>query len=679
MFNGESRGLRPGCAPEESGDHSWRWRLQSGRSRHGRVAADGPSTGNSTPALTRDKWPSSGQLWLCLSLLLAANLALRVWYANGWLMGGRFFDENVNVANVVALLEAGRFEPANGFYPTLAYLPQTLAIAFVSNVQELLGLESTKFVTGTDLTPAGYLLCRVVSVSWGTGALLATFFIGWRLFDPATGLMAFIVFAASPWQIHTSAYFKPDNLVSLTLGVTFLWTLRALENLSLRRLALVGAGIALSMSSKFTAVSAPALLIVPTLLEARRRPRMLLYLVIAGVVSLGIFLCINPQLDLFIRDFGWTTRDYERHAAAARMSRWTVLAGALKFPFTHYAHGKLVGLGAALGALYVGRLLFRGRAVEQNWMGKLLLLVFPAVFALAYAGGTPRLKENNFVPILMFTSILASVAIVNGWRQIEILAPELVRRVGRAVGVVVLIAWVMESGWTYVYRSMVPSTQDVARRQIAERLTELPEGGGSRLVVMERIAQLEPQWEGRPKSSLGLFAEYVVDECRSLPDARRRLADFEVCRLGDRIEHSTSSEVIGRMLSRPFSLRGPDLEVRLHAWRALGPPRRLKPRDQPVGVDNVLARLPDHRGTPGVMSLSVWLPFRELDRFGVPRLALGEELLDLHWVARSGRGHAFITERFLVNERELTVGLAPWGGSGNEAEVDALEWRADGP
>ena len=59
---------------------------------------------------------------LALAVLCLASLALRLWYASAWPGPNRFHDERFTFANVRALLASGRVEPANGYYPVLAYL-----------------------------------------------------------------------------------------------------------------------------------------------------------------------------------------------------------------------------------------------------------------------------------------------------------------------------------------------------------------------------------------------------------------------------------------------------------------------------------------------------------------------------------------------------------------------------
>ena len=91
--------------------------------------------------------------------------------------------------------------------------------------------------------------------------------------------------------------------------------------------------IGLAMSSKFTAACAPLTLTLAALLHLRRDRKVLLYLVVAGVISLFTFLVLNPQLELFQRDFGWTVYDYEKHASLEETTRSEVVAGALGFSF----------------------------------------------------------------------------------------------------------------------------------------------------------------------------------------------------------------------------------------------------------------------------------------------------------------------------------------------------------
>ena len=64
-----------------------------------------------------------------LAVLLVWSLGLRVWFASHDLTDNRYWDERFGLDNVQALVEEGQIRPANGFHPTLSYLPVAAVVA----------------------------------------------------------------------------------------------------------------------------------------------------------------------------------------------------------------------------------------------------------------------------------------------------------------------------------------------------------------------------------------------------------------------------------------------------------------------------------------------------------------------------------------------------------------------
>ncbi|MEM8998583.1 MAG: hypothetical protein AAGF23_27615, partial [Acidobacteriota bacterium] len=66
-----------------------------------------------------------------LVALALAFAGLAAFFADFHPRQGRFYDERFAFQNVHSVLQRGALEPANGYYPTLSYLPQTLALGAV--------------------------------------------------------------------------------------------------------------------------------------------------------------------------------------------------------------------------------------------------------------------------------------------------------------------------------------------------------------------------------------------------------------------------------------------------------------------------------------------------------------------------------------------------------------------
>ena len=100
-------------------------------------------------------------VWIFLAVLIAGSFVLAGsgMPAVGCSPAG-FWDENVNVQNVSHLLAQGHFEPANGFYPSLAYVPQTLVMAALDAVDDSVGSDRLQFIERGTFTPDAYFVAR---------------------------------------------------------------------------------------------------------------------------------------------------------------------------------------------------------------------------------------------------------------------------------------------------------------------------------------------------------------------------------------------------------------------------------------------------------------------------------------------------------------------------------------
>ncbi|MFC2172208.1 ArnT family glycosyltransferase, partial [Acidobacteriota bacterium] len=619
-------------------------------------------------------------------LLVVTGFALRVWYASGWLGPGRFWDENVQVENVVALIQTGKFAPANGFYPTLAYAPQAVILGLSNKLPALLGFEGIDIANGKRITPEARMVCRTVAVIWGILGLVMTYMIGARLFSPQVGLVGTAFLWAVPWHVHASANFKPDSLVTFLLLVTFYWSLSAVSRPSLQQYSLVGLGTALSVSAKFTAVSSPFPLILAALFELRRTRRVVLYLIVAGLLSIAVFLLLNPQLDLFVQDFGWTARDYRDHAMMEETSRAMVVLGAFMFLFEGYAHGAVVAVLGIIGLMIVIMAIFNRMTHRSRMIGWVMFLTFPVVFVLSYSAGTPRLKVNNFLPVLPFSSLLASVAVCAAFCWAARRWPWLNRGVGGGIAIAVLICLLTPKPFAYVYRSMVPSTEDAAGIHLWSEIKALPKKPVSRLVYHETTVRSIPAWEGYRRRANPVSATHILERLDTLPSDVLDRADGEVF-LAKRLEEEGAGFYEQRLRCRPgsikrfspdlFRLRGPELVVITHPWRMKGPARSLEIMSPGEGEDGMLAQVPPDVEPGQTISFVVWIGFDTLQA-GVPQFEIGSRSFPLLWAFRKGKGHFFVTGRFELNESKAPIVLRNDEGIVKDAHIDIYSWKRPG-
>jgi hypothetical protein len=194
---------------------------------------------------------------IALALLLAWSLALRVWLATPRLDGSRFWDESYGVYNVYGLLARGQLRPLNGYHPGLSYLPQAALLGASEGLHRLTGRPAFAVIAGEkELTPTGYLLCRLVQALAGTLSLYLTFSIGRRLASPGVGLAAALFLALVPWHLRQSVIFKPDiELVACSL-LALRASLAAADRPDGRTSLAAGAAVGLALAAKFNAAPA---------------------------------------------------------------------------------------------------------------------------------------------------------------------------------------------------------------------------------------------------------------------------------------------------------------------------------------------------------------------------------------------------------------------------------------
>lgn len=352
---------------------------------------------------------------LALGALLAASCALRVWLGAVDLDASRFWDERYALENVRVWLTSGSLRPANAFHPALGHLPQSLVLGAVDAVHRATELEALEILEGGDFTSLAYLLSRLLQALWGTLGIYLTYRVGRRmaegLSDPATGrwvgLLAALLVAGSPWHILQSAIAKPDALLFLLVLLAVELALVAVARPGLRAYLIVGAAAGLAAASKYSGVIAGAPLAVAAFAAARRHPRRVAWLVVAGATAAAMFLALDVYLlldpELVQRNFGRTLRDYANKGEAAAATRLDVVLNALASlispPFLGPVFGSLGLLGLVALPVAADRIGRRRGERRRRWHEALVFLAFPVTYVAAYVLVTNNPSEHNWLPL----------------------------------------------------------------------------------------------------------------------------------------------------------------------------------------------------------------------------------------------------------------------------------------
>ena len=78
--------------------------------------------------------------WLIFAFF-AWSLAMRIWLGSVELNKDRYWDEHYALRNISKLLKQGTLEPANGYQPSLSYLPQAAVVGAMDAVYRMTGSE----------------------------------------------------------------------------------------------------------------------------------------------------------------------------------------------------------------------------------------------------------------------------------------------------------------------------------------------------------------------------------------------------------------------------------------------------------------------------------------------------------------------------------------------------------
>lgn len=547
------------------------------------------------PAAPPSPPPTPGQLAarrvgmhhrLALGAILLFHAALALWMAA--LRGpydGYFYDEQFNMENVVQLVTTHRLEPANGWYSLLSYLPQGLVAVAMDELHQRTHLEFLRVIDPEAKPPLiatynVFLAARMVGIVYGTLSLILVFWLGTRLFSPATGVLAALALAVSPWQIRSSVEFKPDALLMLTTLLAILLMVRFLEEPSLRRYLWVGFGLGLTTTAKLNGSFigplvvlvglAGALLVEPRDWRAVTR-RDVLWGGLAALVAAAVFFITTPYFKLMLFFMGRIERFYGQRAGIS--SPRDVIVQAIADMPTDVFLGPVIWGLALLGALIVlGRLFERGASPAVK-LSRLLLVLFPLVYGTVLAFTMRYYKHNNLVQFLPFLALLSAVALTS----LGALSERLPRWLGRGAATLVTLAFVYHSALLalrFSYDENVPHDWQV----LTNKLRYYAKLDSPRVVIYEGTYETLPIYKFGRRDGAALWPSVRwMGDAAGLERARLDLADVVALRkdwsgpqrqaFEQELLAAVPPEAVVHIEANPLRVRGHGFTVIFHQWR----------------------------------------------------------------------------------------------------------------
>ncbi len=662
----------------------------------------------SEPAAAPDAKASSPR-WVraLLAALLVYAFALRAWYGSAGLDSARFFDEQFSLRNVTALLVDRAVKPANAFYPSLSYLPQTAVLVVSHGLHKLTGIEALA-IFGTPSQPAGadgytrtaYFLCRLVSALFGALSLWAVYRLGKRLVSPRAGLLAAVFFAGLPPHVFASAIFKPDILVALLTVLVFDQCLEAVLDPTRRRYLVAGAGIGLAVCAKYTGVGVAIPLAAGTLMLGWRKRERWARLGLAAAASVATFALLNPFLFVIVRYIPRLWSIAEGKAEYYDSTPWTVFLRELRFLSAH--HGPVVLTLAVAGLTLFAWRALRGEGETRRRVAAVMVLSYVVGYSLLYALAGKVFRGQNYIPVAAFTSIAAAWAAILLWDRLAARVPVLGRPWAAALAWAAALGFVLWPTAASTYGEVVPTTTQMAARLLVSRF----EPAELRQVFYERDTGPATQPAGedevppgprRPRPA-GEPLRAEIGERRMLALFAPRLAEAEPADLErSDAELFPASHLLGadagfyagrvaagteavRFAPRAFAVRGPELVAVLHGWELAGEPQPLTLVANGLPAAGAGPRYRAELAAPiepgELVSLSIWLP---LER-GQPRqdsFLLGETRVPLYDQRVAGRRVRYLTTRVELppGTAELDFELDPTLALEAPPRAELNRWR----
>jgi hypothetical protein len=561
-----------------------------------------------------------------LGVLLLLTFAVRTWDASHGLNAGRYFDERFTLKNVTVLLKEGDFRPRHAFYLSLSYLPQAAVLATSQSLYRVTRYEPFSIYgdTGDGYSPTAYWLCRMVNLLYGILSLWLLFLIGRRIFSPEVGLLAAAILAAFPRHILSSVEFKPDILVILLVTLTFYWTLGAAFRPRLARFLLVGFGIGLAVSAKYTGVASALPITAAALINGWRDPRERRqwdWLVQAGFMSVLTFIILNPFLGVVFRFIPKLVNGYAAKGVQEKSNHWVVFERQIAFLAEH--HGPIVGVFVALGVAGLLWRIWRPAPEDspERRLGSILVLSLLLGYSVVHALGMTLFRGQNYLPVVPFSSLCAAWGMVELWKLLASRASWLRSPVADLAALAVVAALLLRQG-TIVYERIVPKPFVAANAALVGGI----EPFGLRHVVYEKEMGA---FQSGGKSRRPLVTR--VDRLTALAPTFLDRADVEIfpqSRLHgpnagfyrSRVARVPKEqvEIVG---DRPFLSRGEPVVVVRHLWEMDGEPLPVRVR-RPDQAPYLVGRLPDGLAKPGeTVSLMLWVP-RQTARMRADELRL---------------------------------------------------------
>jgi 4-amino-4-deoxy-L-arabinose transferase-like glycosyltransferase len=374
--------------------------------------------------MRRFHWTGSPRTWL--ALVIAGGFALRAWHLNHGIPYGVGVDEPVIIGRILQMMRSGDYNPHFFDYPGLyIYLQLLVGIA-----RFMWGAMAGEWRSLAGAAPeAFYLWGRSLTVLFGTATIALVYGAG-RRWGRWQGVLAAGLLAVASSAVRESHFVLTDTPLAFFTTLALLFSLRALEEPGLTRLALAGAAAGLAGATKYPGmISLVMPVAVATLGAAPAGVRLSRTAAVVGSCAAAFALAAPYTfLDLpgFLDGFAYLSSAYTGSNPDAWRTYLIHLRLTLGWPASILALG---GLALAAARCITG-------PDRLRWF---VLAGFPAIYYLVLVAQGGLLYGRYLLPILPPACLLVACAAAPLGSSARFLPAGSAQRAAAVLAVVILL------------------------------------------------------------------------------------------------------------------------------------------------------------------------------------------------------------------------------------------------
>jgi len=426
--------------------------------------------------------------WLLLGITLLA-ISLRIWGINFGLPYLYHPDEPVGVGIAQSMFKTGDLNPHFFHWPSLTFYINVLAYIPYYFAGKLMGVfHSPADIPGPTMLamgvgqapmPTTWLLGRILTVTFGSAAVVLVFLIGRGLTNnTAVGLLAAIMMTISPTNVAHSRFITPDTFTVLFALLSFWGSVQAFQQGKPWHYIIAGIGSGLTTSTKYNG----ALIVLPLVLAHFLRHGL------KGIRERSLHFALLLSIVVFLATTPFALLDYPKFLTD------------LQFDAQHYSSGHAGMDGNTLNwyLAYLWRVegpvallavleILRGICARSKQTA--LLFIFPLIYFTFISSLVVR-NDRTLLPSTPFLLLLASSLLVNLFRQADTRRSNTRKLLIFAVGVLAMASLglpLLQTVKSNIQLTTVDS-RETARIWIARNLPN-----GARIVIESYAPYVDPQ------------------------------------------------------------------------------------------------------------------------------------------------------------------------------------------